>query len=63
MGSRKASAEPGEPQHPYSRSLSRALDRATLQAEAAQTAGDASVAQAWRRVLRDLGQTIPESRR
>ncbi len=46
----------------FARSLSRAIDHAVVQAEAAEHVGDASVAQAWRRVLRDLGQTIPESR-
>ncbi len=42
--------------------LSRAVDRATIQAEAAEHAGDAGTARAWRRVLRDLEQRIPEDR-
>jgi len=51
------------PAHPrLDRSLSVALDRATIQAEAAEHAGDAGTARAWRRVLRDLEQRIPESR-
>ncbi len=43
--------------------LSRSIDHATIQAEAAEHAGDASVARAWRQVLADLQRRIPESRR
>ncbi len=49
--------------HPrYSRRLSAAIDRAIVQAEAAEHAGDAETAGAWRRVRRDLERRIPESR-
>ncbi len=47
----------------YSRNLSAAIDRAAAQAEVAEETGDASMARAWRRVLRDLERRIPESRR
>jgi len=46
----------------YSRRLSAALDRAVVQAEAAETTGDAETARAWRRVLAELAQRIPEDR-
>jgi len=49
---------PGAPRR-FDRSLSAAIDTAAVQAEAAEHVGDASVARAWRRVLRDLDRRIP----
>jgi len=39
--------------------LSRSIDRAAAQAEAAEAMGDAATATAWRRVLADLQGRIP----
>lgn len=46
----------------FDRRLSVAVDRATVQAEAAEAMGDIATARAWRKVLAKLGQRIPESR-
>ncbi len=43
----------------FDRNLSRAVDHAIVQVEAAQTAGDAATVRAWRRVLADLQRRIP----
>lgn len=52
--------DPTGPVHPrYSRRLSAAIDRAIVQAEAAEHAGDTATARAWRRVLADLERRIP----
>ena len=47
----------------FDRNLSVAIDHAVIQIEAAEATGDAATARAWRRVLADLEQTIPESGR
>jgi len=46
----------------FDRSLSRAVDHAVVQIEAAKTEGDAASVRAWRRVLAELELHIPESR-
>ncbi len=46
----------------HSRSLSRAIDRAVVQVEAAEATGDAETARAWHRVLAGLLPRIPETR-
>jgi hypothetical protein len=46
----------------FDRSLSAAIDHAIVQAEAAEHAGDAGSARAWREVLADLQRRIPETR-
>ncbi len=56
-------ARPMAPRRVTARTLSAAIDRATIQTEAAEAMGDAETARAWRRVLRDLELRIPESRR
>ncbi len=53
-------ARPMAPRRVTARTLSAAIDRAIVQSEAAEATGDAETARAWRRVLRDLGQRIPE---
>lgn len=46
---------------PAERSLSRRIDRATAQLEAALEAGDSDVAAAWRRVVADLeAEAVPD---
>ncbi len=47
----------------FDRSLSAAIDHAIVQAETAEAMGDTAVSRAWRKVLRYLEQTIPESGR
>ncbi|MBA3796460.1 MAG: hypothetical protein H0X20_04445 [Chloroflexi bacterium] len=56
-------ARPMAPRRVTARTLSAALDRATVQAEQAEAMGDAETAKAWRRVLADLQRRIPETDR
>ncbi len=58
MTMKKAGPEPR-----FARRLSLAIDRAIVQAEAAEARSDLETARAWRRVLRDLERRIPESGR
>ena len=55
-------ARPMAPRRVTFRSLSAAIDRATVQAEQAEAMGDIATARAWRRVLADLQRRIPETR-
>ena len=56
--------DPYAPIHPrFDRRLSVALDRAVVQIEVAEQIGDTATARAWRRVLAELGQRIPETDR
>ena len=53
---------PMAPRRVTARTLSAAVDHAIVQVEAAEATGDAATARAWRKVLADLEQRIPEDR-
>jgi len=60
---RPVAPDPTGPAHSrFDRNLSKAIDRAVAQSEAAEATGDAETANAWRRVLADLQRRIPEDR-